>query len=234
LNNTKAAAIHTKILSEVESKKLLQQAGLPVVPNRFCKSTEEAVLYSKELTFPVVVKIVAKDVVHKSDIGGVVLNIQTPEEVGNACNNILKALKHEELEGFLVEEMATTGLEFIIGSFKDESYGDVIMFGLGGVFTEVLKKFTLRAIPISEHDAKCMIASLKIEQLLQGYRHLPKVDKEKLVQVLLQFGGKDGFLTKHASKIKEVDINPLIYNHDGVVIVDASMVVYQIENELSL
>ena len=218
------STMNSRTLTEVESKKILSKGGLPVVPHRFCSNPEEAVHSSKELSFPLVVKMVSKSVVHKSDIGGVVLNIQTPEEIRDACHQILKAVNNELVEGFLIEEMVDPGLEFIIGSFKDESFGDLIMFGLGGVFTEVLKKFTLRSIPISEHDASAMVDHLKINDLLNGYRHLPTVDKQTLIEALLKIGGENGVVTKNAEQIKELDINPLIYNNEGAFIVDASIV----------
>ncbi|MFC0273359.1 acetate--CoA ligase family protein [Metabacillus herbersteinensis] len=211
-------------LTEVESKALFKEAGLPVPTSKFCSSVEQAVHSSMQMNLPVVVKMVSKEIIHKSDMGGVILNNQSPEDVRKACERILDSVDHSLIDGFLIEEMVDSGLEFIIGFFKDENFGDMIMFGLGGIFTEILKDFSLRSLPISEYDAMDMINSLKNNKLLNGFRQYPKVDQQVLVQILLKLGGEQGVFTQNSSKLEEVDINPIIYNKDGVFIVDASIV----------
>jgi len=216
--------VSSEKLTEAESKKILQAIDLPVSPHKYCLNVEEAVTASQNMNFPLVVKMVSKEIVHKSDVGGVVLNINSSEEVRIACHDILGAVDKQYINGFLVEEMAAPGIEFIIGYYQDATFGSVMMFGLGGIFTELLKDFTIRSLPINEHDAKQMVKGLKNDGVLKGFRNMPEVNVEQLQNVLMSLGGPDGLLTTNADSIKEVDINPIIYNGDGVYIVDASII----------
>src|SRR5699024_4934183 len=216
--------VSSEKLTEAESKKILQAIDLPVSPHKYCLNVEEAVTASQNMNFPLVVKMVSKEIVHKSDVGGVVLNINSSEEVRIACHDILGAVDKQYINGFLVEEMAAPGIEFIIGYYQDATFGSVMMFGLGGIFTELLKDFTIRSLPINEHDAEQMVKGLKNDGVLKGFRNMPEVNVEQLQNVLMSLGGPDGLLTTNADSIKEVDINPIIYNGDGVYIVDASII----------
>ncbi|RLI33358.1 acetyl-CoA synthetase, partial [Candidatus Bathyarchaeota archaeon] len=135
---------------------------------------EEAVRASEEIGFPVVVKIISRDIIHKSDAGCVKLNVENPEAVREAykqvTENALKFYSKAKIEGVLVEEMLPRGIEVAVGGIKDVEFGPTVMFGLGGVFIEVLKDMSFRVAPISEDEAREMIREVKGFKLLQGYR----------------------------------------------------------------
>ncbi|MBM4432771.1 MAG: acetyl-CoA synthetase, partial [Chloroflexi bacterium] len=162
------------LLTEVESKELLKEAGIPVVEAKLAKTKQEAIALSKTIGFPVALKIASPDIVHKSDSGGVKLGLTTSAEVGNAYDEILSAIKHKfskaKIQGVSIQKMAQPGIEVIIGMSKDVQFGPVVMFGLGGIFVELLKDVSFRIVPITRKDAGEMIKEVKGYQILKGYR----------------------------------------------------------------
>ena len=212
------------LLTEVEAKDLLKEAGIGVVDTRLAPSREEAVSISQELGFPVVLKIASSDVVHKSDAGGVKLALKTAKQVGKAYDDILKGIKKEypqaKIDGVSVQKMARPGVEVIIGMSKDAQFGPVIMFGLGGILVEILKDVSFRIVPLVRRDAAEMIREIKGYPLLEGYRGQEPADVSYLEELLLKVSD---FVEKNPD-IGELDLNPIFAYKDGAVAVDARVV----------
>ncbi len=149
----KAKAEGRALLSEVESKEILEEAGIPTARARLATTAQEAVAATKETGLPAVLKIVSPDIAHKSDVGGVKLNLETPEAVAAAFEDIMAAAKKAQpkarIEGVSVQKMARPGIEVIIGMSKDAQFGPVLMFGLGGILVEVLKDVSFRIVPLA-------------------------------------------------------------------------------------
>lgn len=220
----KAKADGRKILTEVESKDILEEAGVPTARARLATTADEAVAAAKEVGFPVALKIVSPDITHKSDVGGVKLNLATPDEVKAAFNEIIAAAKKSEpkakIDGVSVQKMARPGIEVIMGMSQDAQFGPVLMFGLGGILVEVLKDVSFRLVPITPRDARQMIQEIKGRPLLEGYRGQEPADVEALEKLLLRLSD---FIEKHP-EIAELDLNPIFAYKDGAVAVDARII----------
>lgn len=216
-------------LTEYESKEILKEVGVPVVETRLAKNKEEAVFFSKKLGFPVVLKIASPDIIHKSDSGGVKLDLKNPDEVKKAYNEILRNTHRQypkaALQGITVQKMLKPGIEVIVGTSKDPQFGPVIMFGLGGIFVEVLKDVSFRIIPINRRDALEMIQEIKGYPVLQGYRDKKPVKISNLVNLLLQISK----LMERNPGIEELELNPVFVYKDSLMAVDARMVVANTE-----
>lgn len=212
------------LLTEIEAKGLLRQAGLNVVETKLARSEDEAVSTARELGFPVVLKIASPDVVHKTDAGGVKLNLKTSAQVAKAYEDILKSVKEKypeaKIQGVSVQKMAKPGVEIIIGMSKDAQFGPVIMFGLGGVWVEVLKDVAFRIVPLEPRDAHEMVQEIKGRPLLEGYRGQEAVDIGNLEKMILKVSS---FVEQHP-EIKELDLNPVVAYKDGAIAVDARVV----------
>ena len=219
-----AKSENRSLLTEIEAKQLLKQAGIDVVDTRLATSAEEAVSISKELGFPVAIKIASADVVHKSDAGGVKLGLENEEKVNQAYDDIMTAIKQAfpdaKILGVSVQTMARTGVEVIIGMSKDAQFGPVLMFGLGGVLVEILKDVSFRIVPLVKRDAKEMIREIKGYPLLEGYRGSEPVDVANLEELIIKVSD---FVDK-TPDIKELDLNPIFAYSDGAVAVDARVV----------
>jgi len=212
------------LLTEVESKELLKKAGIPVVEAKLSRSKKEAISISKEMGFPVVLKISSPDVIHKSDSGGVKLGLANATQVGKAYNEIMSSVKQAypeaQIQGVSVQPMASPGVEVIVGMSKDPQFGPVLMFGLGGILVEVLKDVSFRIVPVTERDAREMIREIKGYPILEGYRgqkpaSIPAL--EKLIVKVSQFVEKN-------PQIKELDLNPIFAYPDKAVAVDARII----------
>lgn len=212
------------LLTEIEAKNLLRQAGLSVVDTKLARNEDEAVSLAREFGFPVVLKIASADVVHKTDAGGVKLNLKTSAQVAKAYEDIMKSIKEKypqaKIQGVSVQKMAKPGVEVIIGMSKDAQFGPVIMFGLGGVWVEVLKDVSFRIVPMEPRDAHEMIEEIKGRPLLEGYRGQEAVDKKILEKMILAVSA---FVEQHP-EIKELDLNPVFAYKDAAVAVDARVV----------
>ena len=220
----KAKAGGRKILTEVESKEILEEAGIPTARARLAATADEAVTAAKEVGFPVALKIVSPDITHKSDVGGVKLNLSTPDEVKAAFDEIVAAAKKAQpdaaIDGVSVQKMARPGIEVIMGMSQDAQFGPVLMFGLGGILVEVLKDVSFRLVPITPRDARQMIQEIKGRPLLEGYRGQEQADIEALEKLLLRLSD---FIEKHP-EIAELDLNPIFAYKDGAVAVDARII----------
>jgi acyl-CoA synthetase (NDP forming) len=212
------------LLTEIESKALLQEAGISVIETRLAASKQEAVGISKSLGFPVALKIVSPEIIHKSDIGGVKLGLKTSKQVESAYDEILSAVKQKYpqvmIEGISVQKMARPGVEVIIGMTKDSQFGPVLMFGLGGILVELLKDVSFRIVPLEREDAREMIREIKGYPMLEGFRGGEPVDISILEEILLKVSR---FVDDHP-EIKELDLNPIFAYKDGAIAVDARVI----------
>jgi len=203
-------------LMEHESKEILENIGIRTTGSRVAVSAENAVEISREIGYPVAMKIVSPEVIHKSDDGGVKLNVRGGPEVRKAYQEIMDAFRHCRVTGVSVQKMASPGIEVIIGVMRDPGFGPVIMFGLGGVFVEVLKDVTFRVLPITEDMAGEMIEEIQGRQLLKGYRgHAADINA---LRSLLY---KVSCLATQYPQIRELDLNPVFLYRSGYQAVDA-------------
>jgi acyl-CoA synthetase (NDP forming) len=212
-----------KILTEHEAKKVLSKYGIPVTQGSIAKSADEAFRIASSIGFPVAMKISSPDISHKSDVGGVVLNIKK-EDVKAAYSDMLsrvrKAVPDANIEGVLVQQMAPSGHEVIVGIKKDAQFGHALMFGLGGIFVEIYKDVSFRVTPIDKKEALEMISDIKGYPILKGIRGRKHADVDAVADVLVS-------VSEMAQKenIVELDINPLIVGEKGAVAVDARAMV---------
>jgi len=213
-----------KFLLEPEAKTVCIKCGIPVTNFKVAENEAEAAKFAEEIGYPVVLKIVSPDIVHKSDVGGVVIGLKDAQEVRNAYKQILKNVKkhkaNAKIVGILVQEMAPSSTEVIVGAIKDPQFGPALMFGLGGIFVEVLKDVTFRVAPITRDEACEMITEVKAYPLLRGYRNQPPADIEAIVQILLNTSK----LVMEHQEIKELDLNPIMVYEKGAKTVDARII----------
>ncbi|OLS22923.1 MAG: hypothetical protein HeimC3_28670 [Candidatus Heimdallarchaeota archaeon LC_3] len=211
------------VLTITESKKIFDSYGLPINKSIFVENEDDLVQNIGELRPPVVMKIVSPQITHKTDVGGVVLDLQTPLEIKKAyiiMTNVISKLRPDaSIQGVIIEEQVKNGLELILGTFNDPVFGSILMFGLGGIFVEVLKDVAFRLIPIDEQEAYDIIDDIKSSFLLKGYRGKNSINREQLVSIILS-------LSKivEDNPIKEIDINPLISIDNKLVVVDARII----------
>ncbi len=201
--------------------------GIPVVETRLALNQKEALSISQKMGFPVVMKIASPDVVHKTDSGGVRLGLKNPAEVKKAYEDILKSVQKRHpralIHGISVQKMVPPGTEVIIGTSKDPQFGPVIMFGLGGIFVEVLKDVSFRVIPVNQRDAQEMIHEIKGFPLLQGYRGKEPASISALLGMILKISK----LIDRNPEIKEMELNPIFAYKDKALAVDARIVLEQ-------
>jgi len=221
------------LLTEIESKELLREAGIPAVESKLATSKEEAIAISKNFGFPVALKIASPDITHKSDIGGVKLGLRTSTQVSKAYSEIISAVRQRNpkavIDGVSVQKMARPGVEVIIGMTKDAQFGPVLMFGLGGILVEVLKDVSFRIAPLGKRDAREMIREIKGYPLLEDYRGQEPVDISNLEKLLLKVSG---FAESHP-EVKEIDLNPIFAYRDGAIAVDARVILEEPASQIS-
>jgi acyl-CoA synthetase (NDP forming) len=211
-------------LLETEAKELLREYGISVPDFKLIKSDDEIAGLAKEINFPIVMKIVSPDIIHKTDAGGVKLNIKDEKEAKLAYQGIISQAKkynnEAKISGAIVYTMVPQGTEIIMGMMKDPHFGPVIMFGLGGIFVEVLKDISFRILPIEERDAREMITEIKGYEILKGIRGEPPRDIQAIEEVLM----KVSKLTMENPKVNEIDLNPIFVFEKGLQVVDARMI----------
>ncbi|MGB2693649.1 MAG: acetate--CoA ligase family protein [Dehalococcoidia bacterium] len=212
------------LLSEVEAKQVLAEAGIPVVEARLAPSGDEASSIADELGYPVALKIISPQITHKSDIGGVKLGLDSPEAVAQAYAEIIAAAKRAEpgatIDGVSVQRMAEPGIEVIVGMTTDPQFGPVLMFGLGGILVEVLKDVAFRVVPITERDAAQMIRDIQGFPVLEGYRGHEPADLAALEELVVKLSA----FVNERPEISELDLNPVFAYPTGAVAVDARIV----------
>ena len=211
-------------LLENESKTIMQTYKLPVTKFTVAETEDAAVKAAEKIGYPVVLKILSPDVIHKSDVGGVLININTPEEVRKGYQSIISNVQEHKtnarIKGIFVEEFAPKGIEVIIGALKDPQFGPALMFGLGGIFVEVLKDVSFRVAPITKFDAKEMIQEIKGYPILTGIRGQKASDVTALENILLQVSK----LVMDYPVINQLDLNPVFSYPKGAKCVDARII----------
>lgn len=213
-----------KFLTEIECKQILKEIGISVTETVLARSKDEALALSRRMGFPVVLKISSADILHKTDVGGVKLNLADEAQVGAAYDEIIASAREHApgaaIDGVSVQPMARTGTEVIMGMSKDPQFGPVLMFGLGGILVEILKDVAFRIVPLTPRDARQMIREIKAFPVLEGYRGLEPADIPTLEGMLLKLSG---FVDEHP-EIKELDLNPIFAYRDDAVAVDARII----------
>ena len=219
--------LNTRALSEVESKMILKQYGIPVDDLFVVKNEAEALKAAKKIGYPLVMKIESAEILHKSDVGGVKLNINSENEVLSAYNEIFNNVKiykpNAKINGILMQKMLPKGMEVIIGVSNDAQFGPMVLVGLGGVFVEVFNDVSLYPAPFNKKEAFKMISELKAYKMLTGYRGEKSCDLDALVDMIVKISI---FADKNKNSISEIDINPLfVYSQGlGVGVADALVI----------
>jgi len=202
-------------LLEEEGQEVLRAYGLPLPQSALAKTEQEAVKIAKKIGYPVVLKIASPQIIHKSDAGGVKVNIQNDKDVHSAFKEIIKNAKkyskNAVIQGVLVVEMVKGGKEMIIGSKQEPGFGPVLMLGMGGIYVEILKDVTFRLAPVTDKEAEDMIASIKTKKLLEGVRGEKPSDLAKLSECIQRLSQ----LVTDFTEIKELDMNPVLVMEKG-------------------
>jgi len=215
------------VLTEFETKELLKEIGISIPAQKLTSTKEETVSAGKGIGFPVVLKLMAEDIVHKSDTGAVKLNIKNEEETANAFEELMDISSQAE-KLISVQKMADEPItELIIGMTTDAQFGPALMFGIGGILVELLEDVSFRIAPITEYDAREMIKEIKGFPILDGYRGKPKADIDAIVQTLLKVSE---LVIKH-EEIYEMDLNPVFIYDKGLICVDARIILKKPEKQ---
>ena len=213
------------LLNEVEAKQILRDAGIAATAATLATSAAEARQQADAMGYPVVLKVVSPDIAHKSDVGGVKLNLADGDAVAAAFDEIManakKAEPNARIKGVAVQQMAKQGTEVIVGMTTDPQFGPVMMFGLGGIMVEVLKDVSFRLVPLTDKDAGQMIGEIKGKPILDGVRGQPAADLAALRATMV----KVSELVEKHPEIRELDLNPVFAYPDGALAVDARIVV---------
>ncbi len=205
---------------EPDAKQILASAGMQVPRFMLARKPSEAIDFADKIGYPVVAKIVSPAIVHKSDVNGVVVGIQTAQELQSVFNRLAG---HEAFIGVLVEEMAA-GMELIVGGKMDSQFGPVVLLGMGGVGVEIYKDTALRMAPIKESDVLSMVNCLTAGRLLHGYRGQAAIDMQALIRLMTAFSD---LLMKLGDEITSVDLNPVLCSIDNCVVADARIMLKQ-------
>ena len=218
-------------LLEQEAFQLLEEYNIPYPPYGVAESPEETGKIAEKIGFPVVLKIISPDISHKTDVGGVVVGVETPEKAIEKSYLILENVKRNapsaRIRGILVQKMVPSGLEVIIGGIVDQAFGITLMLGLGGIFTEILRDVSFRIWPITLEEALEMINELKGSLLFKGYRGRPPINTYNIAEVILKLGK----LMEEHPEIESVDFNPVVAYPDTVLVVDARFILKTSINE---
>ena len=209
-----------KSLSEYDSKRVLKAYGFPVVKEKLANTRAGAVKAAKEIGLPVVLKACSPAIAHKTEKKLIEVDLRTFKEVQGAYDAIVERVGDSPLDGVLVQEMIKGSRELVIGMIRDAQFGPCVMFGLGGIFTEVLKDVSFRIAPLEKRDALEMAQEIKGAPILGPFRGMPAVDMDLLTSMLIN-AGKLGL---ENDAVKEVDANPLILSGNKPVVVDALIV----------
>lgn len=210
--------VHT----ESGAKRALSAAGLPVPPEYLCSTAAQAAAAAAEVGFPVVAKIVSPDIAHKTEVGGVMLNLQDAAAVERAFGTLMDrartARPDARLEGVLIAPMLSGGVEVILGLHRDPTFGQMVMYGSGGTAVELFQDVALASAPLTAARAQALVDAVRSSQLLRGWRGGPQYDEAALVQALCRLSE---FAMQHADRVQSVDINPLMVRTQGAMCLDA-------------
>ena len=222
-----------KVITEERAKQILESYGIRVPPYALVKSEEEAVREAKRIGFPLVMKVVSPEILHKTDVGGVKVGIKSEQEVIETFRSMYDRLAGKyDVKGILLEKMVPQGIELIVGLQYDEQFGPVIMVGLGGIFTEIYRDVSFRMLPISKQDALDMLNELNGKKVLEGFRGSKPINKDMLAEALVSIG-KLGI--DMAAYYDSVDFNPIVVYPDDYAVVDAKIILREkpLDNPIS-
>jgi succinyl-CoA synthetase beta subunit len=217
----KAIAEGRTALLEHEAKRVLVEWGVELPPSRLARSQEEAVAAAEEIGFPLVMKVMSPWLLHKTDVGAVAIGLQTVDQVRATYSGFMERFADAEVEGVLVEKRVKVGVELIIGTKIDKTFGPVILVGPGGIFVEAMMDVVFRMCPTTRELALGAIEEIRYQKLLDGFRGIPKVDRGGLADLMVKLSE---LAWEHRERLGEMDINPIIANEDGLYPVDARMI----------
>lgn len=210
-------------LTENESYDLLSQYGISVPSYLIASSSEEVLEKSKSLGFPIVMKIISTDIIHKTDVGGVILNINNEQQAIDSYFDMIDSVRKNKpdahIKGVLLYRQLPKGIEIIVGMTRDAQFGPTVMFGLGGIFTEILEDVSFRICPVTRIDVEEMIHEIKGIKILKGYRNQKGSDIEAIVNIVIAISN----IAVNYPSIKEIDFNPIMLYEKGAVAVDAKV-----------
>jgi len=230
-----ALAAGRSSLTESEGKAVLTEVGIPVPRSRVVHTPEEVPNALADLDGPFALKVMAPEILHKSDAGGVAIGLVDGDAVAEAIREMRERplIAAAVVSGFLVEEMAPAGTEMVLGGIRDPQFGPLLMVGLGGIFVEVLEDVSFRLCPISRADGFAMLDELRGAAILDGARGVPPASRDAIVDALLALGGEGGLMLRESAAIAEIDVNPLIVGTSGAVAVDARIIVRPLSSRAS-
>jgi len=218
-----------RALLEPEAKEICRAYQLPTPDFAVAKNSFEAVALAEKVAFPIVLKIVSRDILHKTEAGGVLLDLRSKVEVEKGYDQILDRVRrynsNARLEGVLVQHMAPKGVEVVAGGLRDSQFGPVVLFGLGGIFVEVLKDVTFRVAPLSSLDSREMIQEIRGYSVLKGVRGQRPADEEAIEQILQ----RTSQIMLENPTIDQLDFNPIMVYEKGASIVDARIILRESE-----
>ena len=202
-----------KSLAENEVKELLRESGIPTTDFQVIRRFEE--IDQKKLKFPVVLKVCSPNILHKTDVGGVILDV-AKDQLEHEFAKMTERFPNEQI---LVESHQDRRVEVIVGLINDPTFGLTVMFGLGGIYTEVYKDVTFRVVPIKREDAEEMLREIKAAPILEGFRKI-KVDRDAIINILMKVSALG---EKYMDKLDQMDLNPVFVKEKGAVVVDAKL-----------
>lgn len=219
----KLAIREKRNLTEAESYSLLSEYGISVPKYLVAHSEKEATEAGEKLGFPLVMKIISPDIIHKSNLGGVAMNVINSLQIKKAYKNIISQVREKKpdakIDGILLYKQAPEGVEVIVGVIRDPQFGPTVMFGLGGIFVEILKDVSFRVCPVSRNDIDEMLTETEGIKMLQGYRGQPRRDVNAISKIIMRVSK----LVLDYSVITEIDLNPIIVYERGAIVVDAKV-----------
>ena len=215
---------HSSLMSVDQAFNLLKKYDIPVPPYLIIRSSKELVDRKDDIQYPVVVKVISNEIIHKTEVGAVRLNVLNYSSLVDVIKEFEKRFD-KAARGFLIQKMVDKGVELTIGGVRDPVFGPLVMFGSGGIYIEIFRDVSFRLAPVDRQEALDLIRETKVYRLLQGFRGLPKVDIYKVVNLIIKVSN----LIWDNKNISELDINPLIVGDDFEYAVDVRIVLEEEE-----
>lgn len=211
-------------LLESEAKEICIAYGIPTPAFRVAHTPSEAMSLAEQVSFPVVLKVISEDILHKTEVGGVILSLNSEDQVKDAYEQLLSNVRgykeNSRIDGVLVQHMAPRGVEVIVGGLRDNQFGPTVLFGLGGIFVEVLKDASFRVAPMTNLDTRQMIREIRSYPILEGVRGQPPSDEGAITDIIQATSR----MLLDNPKIQQIDLNPVMVYGKGATVVDARIV----------
>lgn len=213
------------VIPELEAQKICAHYGIPTPPTMVAANREECVSMGRALGYPVVMKVLSRQIIHKSDVGGVAVGISNDEQMGAAFDKMAAAVSvacpEAHIDGYVIQKMMPAGVEVVVGALRNEQFGPVVMFGMGGIYIEVFKDVEFRLAPLSLAEARRQVEGTKVYRILQGVRGQKPCDIDALCALIVNTGN----LICEIPEIREIDFNPVLGHTSGCCAVDARIVI---------